>query len=60
MTKEGLFRVINNGNKLIAQNGHDAILAILKNVRPVKLIPKLIEETQSKNPFVRKNCAEYI
>ena len=45
MTKEGLLKVINNGNKLIAENGHDIILSIIKNVRSIKIIPKIIEET---------------
>ena len=58
--KESLLKLINNGNKLLAETGHQCILALIVYVQSGKILPRLLEEIQSKNVFVRARIAEYL
>lgn len=60
ITKESLLKLINSGNKLLADSGHRAILALLNYVQTAKIFPRFAEELQSRNVYVRAKIAEYL
>ena len=60
ISKECLFKVINSGNKVISENGHECILCLIENVKNIKIIPKIIDEFSSKNQIFRNKIAQYL
>ena len=60
VSKEGLFKLINCANKVIAENGHICISYLIEYVQPPRIIPKFVEELNSKNPLYREKITCYI
>ena len=60
MTKESLLKLANSAVKILAENGHSAILAVLENCPSVKYIPKICDELSSKNPLMKIKCSFYL
>jgi len=55
-----LFKLLNSGTKVLADAGHMSLMAVLDNVITWKLIPKIVDNIRSKNPFVRSKSASYL
>ena len=52
-----LYRLINSGNKILAESGSDCYIEIIKSVVTWRLIPKTLEQFSSKNANIRiKAC----
>ena len=49
ISSEGLLKLINNGNKIIAEMAHESIMSMIEYAQPIKCIPAIINELQSKN-----------
>lgn len=60
LSKQSLLKIINSGTKVIAENGHECIMALLKFEKCAKVIPKIIEEISSKNTSVRQKLSLYM
>ena len=54
---EPLYRLINSGNKLLADTGSECFIEVIKSQVTWRLIPKTLEQFSSKNPNIRtKSC----
>ena len=54
---EPLYRLINSGNKLLADTGSECFVEVIKSQVTWRLIPKTLEQFSSKNPNIRtKSC----
>ena len=53
-------KIINSGNKIIAENGHNCVTSLLENIASPKFIPKILDEFNSKNQAVRQRCSQYL
>jgi len=51
---------VNSANRLTSEQGHACIATLLQEVRSPRIIPKIIEESTSKNASLRQKIAEYI
>lgn len=60
ISKDGLLKIINSGNKIIAENGNECIITLIQYVRSAKIITRIIEEFQSKNTAVRQRVSAYL
>ena len=60
ISKDGLLKIINSGNKIIAENGNDCIITLIENVRSPKIITRIVDEFQSKNTAVRQKISVYL
>ena len=61
MTKEGLVKVLSNGNKTLADVGHSTMLNILNHVCVPKLIARLQQEMlNTKAQQVHAKMAQYL
>ena len=60
VNKESLIKLISNANKVLAEQGHSCMLSLIENVRSPKIIQRVVEEFNSKNPFVRSKISQYI
>ena len=60
MNKDALIKLISNANKILSEVGHQCICSLIENVKSVKFIPKIFEETSNKNISVRSKCAFYM
>jgi len=60
ITKECLLKTVNSANRLTSEQGHACIATLLQEVRSPRIIPKIIEESTSKNASLRQKIAEYI
>lgn len=58
---DALFKLLNNGNKILADLGHQTIMELLEfNKHIGKIIPHLCAQQTSKNHLVRLRLAQYI
>ena len=55
-----LLKLILSGNKVMAEAGHKALITILENVTSEKLLLKITNEANSKNPIMRNKCTSYL
>jgi len=60
LNRDGLLKLINSGNKVNAENGHECIVTMLEYVKCPKVIPRIIDELGSKNTAVRQKIATYL
>jgi CLIP-associating protein 1/2 len=60
ISKEFLLKVISSANKIISENGHDAVLNLIEYVQNTKIIPKIVDEFTNKNQAVRNRVAAYL
>ena len=54
-----LLKLLNSGNKLIAETANQCIVNLLFTVQSARVIPKLLDEMKSKNPLVRTRIAHF-
>lgn len=55
-----LFKLMESGNHVMAEQAHLAILSILYNSAPIKLLKIILHQALDKHNYKRINCAEYI
>lgn len=60
ISNEGMLKFINNGNKMISEMVHECIINMIEYSKPVKCIPSIITELNSKSGPVRAKVIEYI
>ena len=49
LSKQCLLKLVNSATKILAENGHECVITLLRYVKAPKVIPKIIEEMSSKN-----------
>lgn len=58
--EDALPKLIQSGNKIIQDTGHQAIINILENSKPIsKIIPYLASFINTKNTLLRQRVAQY-
>ena len=60
LVSPNLLKLALNGNKVMAEAGHKAILIILQHVNSDKLLLRIINEITTKNPVLRSKCSIYL
>ena len=60
ISTEGLLKLINNGNKLIAEMAHESVMNMIEYSQPLKCIPAIINEIKSKNGHARAKVIIYV
>lgn len=59
-SKEGLIKLVNSANKILAEGGHMCIVYMIECVQSPKFIGRIAEELNSKNVAVREKCTVYL
>ena len=60
ISKQCLIKLVNSATKILAENGHECVITLLKYVKTGKVIPKIVDEVSSKNTALRYKLAQYI
>lgn len=55
-----LFRLINSGNKILAETGSDCYIEIIRSVVTWRLVPKTLEQFSSKNANIRIKAITFL
>ncbi|OMJ86770.1 hypothetical protein SteCoe_11624 [Stentor coeruleus] len=55
-----LYRLINSGNKILAETGSDCYIEIIRSVVTWRLIPKTLEQFSCKNPNIRIKAITFL
>jgi len=60
LSKQCLLKLINSATRIISENSHECIITLLNYIRCSKVIPRIIEEANSKSVAVRQKISQYI
>lgn len=55
-----LYRLINSGNKILAETGSECFIEVIKSVVTWRLIPKTLEQFSCKNPYIRTKAITFL
>ena len=55
-----LYRLINSGNKILAESGSDCYIEIIKSIVTWRLIPKTLEQFSCKNANIRMKACTFL
>ena len=55
-----LYKLINSGNKLLAETGSDCFIEVIKSVVTWRLVPKTLEQFSCKNPNIRVKACMFL
>lgn len=57
---DALYRLINSGNKLLADTGSECFIEVIKAIVTWRLVPKTLEQFSSKNPNIRTKACTFL
>ena len=55
-----LYKLINSGNKILAETGSDCFIEVIKSVVTWRLVPKTLEQFSCKNPNIRVKACMFL